>query len=172
MDPISLGIPSVLIAAAFYLSVFLMEKALLFSLRRKVALGEATFDGFEVSDLSDPVTEDQWNQLAAGAVVEAKDRTHLPARIVTGSVVLTHGLVYQIWVNLRGIFGGRIGALDEMISLGRRLAMIRMIQEASDLGYRKIVRVRFEASPIINKQPQDPAKPHGLELLVYGSAIA
>tara|TARA_B100001105_G_C22118560_1_gene326510 strand:+ start:295 stop:525 length:231 start_codon:yes stop_codon:yes gene_type:complete len=69
---------------------------------------------------------------------------------------------------LRNIFGGRVGAYESLLDRARREAVLRMQDEACQLGAETIYNVKYETSRI----GENAAKGLGsVEVLAYGTAL-
>ena len=69
---------------------------------------------------------------------------------------------------MRNIFGGRVGAYESLLDRARREAVLRMQQEARQLGAETIYNVKYETSRI----GENAAKGLGsVEVLAYGTAL-
>lgn len=88
--------------------------------------------------------------------------------LVAGSVVVSLDYFKRFAAALRIIFGGRIRAFEPLMDRGRREAILRMKQEASEAGYDAIINVRLETSRIANANGSTTA---GVELMVYGTGL-
>jgi uncharacterized protein YbjQ (UPF0145 family) len=86
--------------------------------------------------------------------------------LVSGNVVIAIDYFKRIMAVLRMIVGGRLGAYETLMDRARREAVVRMKQEAADLGAQAVYNLRVEFS-MIGQQPQMS----GAELLAYGTAV-
>ncbi|MCP3966456.1 MAG: YbjQ family protein [Lentisphaerae bacterium] len=90
------------------------------------------------------------------------------ACLVTGSVVVANNYFKAFlssWVNL---FGGEMRSYQRLIEQGRRLAVVRMLENANQFGADKVWNIRLQTSTTqsgLNK------KMAGIELIAYGTAI-
>ena len=88
--------------------------------------------------------------------------------LVTGSVVISLDYFKRVLAGIRAIFGGRIRAYEPLMERGRREALLRMTQQAVDLGYDAIVNVRLETATLARASDKGTA---GVEVLAFGTAI-
>ena len=86
--------------------------------------------------------------------------------LVSGNVVIAIDYFKRIASLLRMIVGGRLGAYETLLDRARREAVVRMKQEADDMGASAIYNTRIEFS-MIGQQP----RMSGAELLAYGTAV-
>jgi uncharacterized protein YbjQ (UPF0145 family) len=68
--------------------------------------------------------------------------------LVVGSVVISSDYFKNFTAGLRNLFGGRMRSYESLLDRARREAILRMKQEADELGARYICNVRIETSPI------------------------
>lgn len=68
----------------------------------------------------------------------------------------------SLWARLRQLFGGSVGAYEQLIDRARREAVVRLKEKASKMGACAVVDVRFE-SPEISRMMA--------EIYVYGTAV-
>ncbi|WP_299073015.1 YbjQ family protein [uncultured Paraglaciecola sp.] len=88
--------------------------------------------------------------------------------LVCGSVVISVDYFKTVAASLRNIFGGRVGAYESLLDRARREAVLRMQQEARQLGAETIYNVKYETSRI----GENAAKGLGsVEVLAYGTAL-
>jgi uncharacterized protein YbjQ (UPF0145 family) len=69
----------------------------------------------------------------------------------------------------RSFFGGQAVSLTEQADLARRLAIVRMLEQARGLGAIGVANVRVETSEIFSGQGRNSAMV--IELLAYGTAL-
>jgi len=88
--------------------------------------------------------------------------------LVTGNVVVAVDYFKKIAAGLKMIFGGRLRAYESLLERARREAIVRMKQQARELGADAIYNVRLEFSAT----GQQPAQAFGgVELYAYGTAV-
>jgi uncharacterized protein YbjQ (UPF0145 family) len=91
--------------------------------------------------------------------------------LVCGSVVMGSDYFRQFIANLKQLFGGRLGSFEAMLDRGRREAILRMKEEAQEMGAKAIFNVRLETSTL--SSTQGSGNKRGLacvELVAYGTA--
>ena len=100
---------------------------------------------------------------------------HFPAEncsapaLVTGTAVIANNYFASFVSLFRLLFGGEMKSYTGMCSDARRLALVRMLQEAEKLGANEICNVRFETVSICSGE--ESRKAGGVELIVYGTAF-
>ena len=88
--------------------------------------------------------------------------------LVSGSVVISVDYFKTVAASLRNIFGGRVGAYESLLDRARREAILRMQEEARELGAETVYNVKYETSRI----GENAAKGLGsVEVLAYGTAL-
>lgn len=88
--------------------------------------------------------------------------------LVTGSVVISVDYFKTFAATLRGFFGGRVGAYESLLDRARREALLRMQEDAKNIGADAIYNLKFETSRI----GQNAGKSLGsVEVLAYGTAL-
>lgn len=88
--------------------------------------------------------------------------------MVRGSAVISVDYFKRLLAGLRMFFGGRLGAYETLIDRSRREAILRMKQEASQLGADMIFNVRIETSSVFKGRGNNPGS---IEVLAYGTAL-
>lgn len=88
--------------------------------------------------------------------------------LASGNVVVSLDYFKRMLTGLRALIGGRIRALEPLLDRGRREAVLRMQQQAVQMGYEAVINVRLETSQLDSSQRGGIA---GVELLAYGTAI-
>ena len=88
--------------------------------------------------------------------------------LVTGSVVIATNYFISFISSFKHLFGGEMKGYSGMCSDARRLALVRMLQEAEKMGADAVCNVRFETATITSGD--DKQKSGGVELLAYGTA--
>lgn len=102
---------------------------------------------------------------------------HLPAgmefreaRLVVGSVVIAEDYFKRVAAQLKSIFGGRLTAYESLMDRGRREAILRMKEEARQLGATMVFNVRFETSSLADAMAGRQVS-FSAEFLAYGTAL-
>jgi uncharacterized protein YbjQ (UPF0145 family) len=92
------------------------------------------------------------------------------ARLVVGSVVIAEDYFKRFAAALRGLIGGRIVAYESLLERGRREAIVRMKEQARQLGATQIVNMRLETASLSEdfsgRRPMFSA-----EFIAYGTAL-
>lgn len=88
--------------------------------------------------------------------------------LVGGSVVVSVDYFKQVAAGLRSIFGGRVMAFETLLERARREALLRMKQEAADLGAAMVVNVKLETSSI---SKGNRGQVGAVEVYAYGTAL-
>lgn len=88
--------------------------------------------------------------------------------MVCGNVVVSIDYFKMIAAGLRGLVGGRITAYESLLDRARREALLRMQEQARQVGAQAIINTKFETSRISG----DASKGLGsVEVLAYGTAL-
>lgn len=90
--------------------------------------------------------------------------------LVAGSVVISLDYFKRFLAGLRNIVGGRIASYETLLDRGRREAVIRMKEKASEAGYNMILNMRFQTSAIGQVTSQRGSL-GCFEVMAYGTAI-
>jgi len=88
--------------------------------------------------------------------------------LVSGSVVISVDYFKRFLARLRMIFGGRIHTYESLLDRARREAILRMQEQARELGASMVFNMRFETSSI-SKGRKDAVGT--VEVLAYGTAV-
>lgn len=101
--------------------------------------------------------------------------TTASARDHTGTTTLVHGnaayaadFPSRIALTFRRVAGGAATSLTEQAEMARRLASVRMLEEAAALGAVGVVNIRQEASHMEMNSSRSSAL---VEMLAYGTAL-
>ena len=97
------------------------------------------------------------------ADIPAKDST-----LVSGNVVVSVDFFKNFVAGLRGLIGGRMTSYESLVERARREAILRMKQEAADLGATHIFNVKIETSSISKNAKQSVGS---VEVYAYGTAL-
>ena len=89
--------------------------------------------------------------------------------LVTGSAVIANNYFVSFASAFKHIFGGELRGYTGMCSDARRLALVRMLQEAEQQGADGVCNVRFETATITSANNQKQSG--GVELIAYGTAF-
>lgn len=89
--------------------------------------------------------------------------------LVTGSVVIAGNYFISFISSFKHLFGGEMKGYTGMCSDARRLALLRMLQDAERLGANAVYNVRFETSTVSSGEKRKSSG--GVELIAYGTAV-
>ena len=88
--------------------------------------------------------------------------------LVTGAAVIAGNYFVTFFSAFKHLFGGELKGYTGMCSDARRLALVRMLQDAEKLGANAVCNVRFETAAI--DAGESRRKAGGVELIAYGTA--
>ncbi len=97
--------------------------------------------------------------------------THCNTQLVSGNVVISIDFFKKFVAGLRGLIGGRMRSYESLLDRARREAILRMKEEALQLGAKMIVNVRIETASI-NKNSNSKQSVGSVEVVAYGTAIS
>lgn len=89
-------------------------------------------------------------------------------QLVMGSVVISVDYFKRFLAGLRSIFGGRVKSYESLLDRARREAILRMQQQASELGAGMVINLRMETASISKGEQKTVGS---VEVLAYGTAI-
>lgn len=92
------------------------------------------------------------------------------AQLVHGSVVISNDYFKRFLAGLRALFGGRLSSYESLVDRARREALLRMKEQAHELGAQLVVNLRFETSTIGNNANQKGGL-GSIEVIAYGTAV-
>ncbi|MDG2481554.1 MAG: YbjQ family protein, partial [Alphaproteobacteria bacterium] len=87
--------------------------------------------------------------------------------LVSGNAVISIDYFKRFLAYLRGLVGGQIDAYESLVERSRREAVLRMKQQARELGASHIVNVKLETSRVFF----DDRRAGSVEVLAYGTAV-
>ena len=90
------------------------------------------------------------------------------AVLVGGNVVISIDYFKRISATLRSLIGGRVMAYESLLERARREAILRMKQEARELGATMVFNIKLETASISKGRKR---KVGAVEVLAYGTAI-
>jgi uncharacterized protein YbjQ (UPF0145 family) len=90
--------------------------------------------------------------------------------LVVGSVVIAEDYFKRVAAGLRSLVGGRISVYESLLDRGRREAIVRMKQEASELGATMIFNVRLETASL-SEDRGGRSPMFSAEFIAYGTAL-
>lgn len=111
--------------------------------------------------------EELMNMLPAMASRIPPSKNKYSQQLVSGSVVIANDYFKTFIAGLRNLFGGRIRAYETLLDRARREAVLRMKQQAQDIGAELIFNVKYETSNISGKYKKLPI----IEVHAYGTAL-
>lgn len=82
--------------------------------------------------------------------------------VVSGSTVRAKHVGRDIMAGLKNIFGGELEGYTELLTEAREQAMLRMQNQAEQLGANAIVNIRFSTSSVTAGAS---------EIYIYGTAV-
>jgi len=115
--------------------------------------------------------EKELNGLPAVAVKVPDAQTLLAtsdARMVMGNVVISVDYFKRFVAGLRNVIGRRIRGYETLLDRARREAVLRMKQEAGQLGANLVFNVKFETASISKGSRR---RIGSVEVLAYGTAL-
>ncbi|MFH1413401.1 MAG: YbjQ family protein [Candidatus Omnitrophota bacterium] len=109
------------------------------------------------------------------AVVSSKDIENEDqiesAQLVSASVVISLDYFKRILAGLRNIVGGRIKSYETLLDRGRREAILRMKEQARQIGFDMVINMRFQTSGIGQVTGTKNNSLGCFEVLAYGTAV-
>ncbi len=90
------------------------------------------------------------------------------AVLVTGSVVVANNYFVEFISSWKNLFGGELKGYTKLCEDARRIAVVRLLEEADRYGADKVYNLRVETVAI---QGQRKNVAGGVELIVYGTAV-
>lgn len=97
--------------------------------------------------------------------------TQCSTQLVSGNVVVSIDFFKKFVAGLRSLLGGRLKSYESLLDRARREAILRMKEEALQLGASMIVNVRIETASI-NKNSNRNNSVGSVEVVAYGTAIS
>lgn len=92
-------------------------------------------------------------------------------QLVRGSVVISSNAFTRMLSGFRNFFGGNMSSYETLLDRARREAILRMKQEADDLGADMIMNMKIETATLGNiHNPQEQGALGTVEVLAYGTA--
>ena len=90
------------------------------------------------------------------------------SRLVTGSAVISVDFFKRFVAGLRNLVGGRVSSYESLIDRARREAILRMKEEARQMGAQMVFNVKMETASIYKGRKNNIGS---VEVLAYGTAI-
>jgi len=97
------------------------------------------------------------------------DEAYCDPALVTGATVIATNYFISFISSFKHLFGGEMKGYTGMCSDARRIALVRMLQEAEQLGADAVYNVRFETSTVNSGEKRKSSG--GVELIAYGTAV-
>lgn len=91
------------------------------------------------------------------------------AVLVMGSAVIASNYFVSFISQFKHIFGGEMTGYTQLCTDARRMALVRLLQEAEQAGANVVYNVRFETATISVANSKN--KSGGVELIAYGTAV-
>ena len=88
--------------------------------------------------------------------------------LVTGSAVVANNYFVSNIARFKHIFGGELKGYTQLCDDARRMALIRMLQEAEQAGANMVYNLRFETATITSGNSKQAG---GVEMIAYGTAV-
>jgi len=89
-------------------------------------------------------------------------------RLVGGNVVISVDYFKHFIAGLRNLIGGRVTSYESLLDRARREAVLRMKEEAAELGASLVFNVKFETSSISKGRRKQIG---AVEVYAYGTAF-
>ena len=89
--------------------------------------------------------------------------------LVCGSAAIANNYFISFLAGFKHLFGGELKGYTAMCKEARRLALVRLLQEADALGANAVYNVRFETATIVSANNNKQVG--GVELIAYGTAV-
>lgn len=109
--------------------------------------------------------EQKLNALPVIASRFLPEQQHFHQQLVTGNVVVASDYFKTFSASLINIFGGRVTPFESLIDRARREAMLRMKQQAAELGASYVFNVKYNTSRI------SQIGAGAIEVMAYGTAL-
>lgn len=90
------------------------------------------------------------------------------SKLVTGNVVISVDYFKRFISVLRNLVGGRVTSYESLIDRARREAILRMKEQAREMGAKFVFNIKFETASIYKGKRRQVGS---VEVLAYGTAI-
>ncbi len=94
--------------------------------------------------------------------------TPYKVKLVIGSVVISIDYFKRFLASLRNLIGGRVKSYESLLDRARREAVLRMKEQADQLGAEMIFNIKLETSSIYKGRKN---RFGSVEVLAYGTAL-
>ena len=91
------------------------------------------------------------------------------AVLVSGSAVIASNYFISFVSQFKHIFGGEMKGYTQLCTDARRLALVRLLQDAEHAGANMVYNVRFETATI--SAGNNRKQTGGVEMIAYGTAV-
>lgn len=88
--------------------------------------------------------------------------------LVIGSTVVSVDYFKRFLAALRNFFGGRVTSYESLLDRARRESLLRMKQQAADLGAAMVFNIKYETASISKGRGNTIGS---IEVLAYGTAL-
>jgi len=112
--------------------------------------------------------EGRLNALPAIASRYPPIEPHYGQSLVIGSTVVSVDYFKRFLAALRNLFGGRVTSYESLLDRARRESLLRMKQQAADLGAAMVFNVKYETASISKGRGNTIGS---IEVLAYGTAL-
>jgi len=89
--------------------------------------------------------------------------------MAAGCCVVASDYFKSFTASIQNLFGGEMSGLASLITRARQEALLRMIEQAREMGANAVINVRFETAAIGGQEGSKKAG--GVEVLAYGTAL-
>ena len=112
--------------------------------------------------------EARLNALPAIASRYPPTSPHYDQALVIGSTVVSVDFFKRFLAALRNLFGGRVISYESLLDRARRESLLRMKQQAADLGASMVFNVKYETASISKGRRDTIGR---IEVLANGTAL-
>lgn len=112
--------------------------------------------------------EGRLNALPAIASRYPPVQPHYDQALVVGNTVVSVDYFKRFLAALRNFFGGRVTSYESLLDRARRESLLRMKQQAADLGAAMVFNVKYETASISKGRGNTIGS---IEVLAYGTAL-
>ena len=89
--------------------------------------------------------------------------------LVCGCAVIANNYFVSFASSFKHLLGGEMKGYTHLCCAARRLALVRMLEEADRVGANAVYNIRFETATIISANNRKQSG--GVELIAYGTAV-
>lgn len=91
------------------------------------------------------------------------------ADLVCGNVVISVDYFKTVVAGLRNLVGGNVSVYESLLDRARREAVLRLQEQATELGAETVINLKFETSRVSGNAGQAIGS---VEVLAYGTALS